>query len=221
MRHRVTDNRALSDCSDRPWRSGDTGRHPGEGPAQAGERFRPAGLWRRGSYRAAEHRRPLLPENRLPGSERTHRGGGARRPAERMENRYSRRQRRDRCFSIVGGKLFVTRLQDVKTETTIYTLEGRETGRFTYPGIGSGSGCMGGPARRKASIASSPSFSRRRSFATTRRAETRRSLPSQRCPSIRRSMKSRRSSTPRRTARACRCSLPAKRAWSATARHAL
>ena len=32
-------------------------------------------------------------------------------------------------FSIVGGKMFVSRLKDVKTETTIYSLEGRNRGR--------------------------------------------------------------------------------------------
>jgi prolyl oligopeptidase len=42
-------------------------------------------------------------------------------------------------FSLVGGKLFVSRLKDVKTETTIYGLDGRETGTLSYPGIGSGS----------------------------------------------------------------------------------
>ena len=30
-------------------------------------------------------------------------------------------------YSIVGGKLFVSRLHDVKTETTLYTLDGKET----------------------------------------------------------------------------------------------
>ncbi|MBV8436963.1 MAG: S9 family peptidase [Silvibacterium sp.] len=48
-------------------------------------------------------------------------------------------------FSIVGGKLFVTRLKDVKTETTIYSLAGQETGRISYPGIGSGSVVYGRP----------------------------------------------------------------------------
>ena len=42
-------------------------------------------------------------------------------------------------FSIVGGKLFVSRLKDVKTETTIYSLDGHETGSVSYPDIGSGS----------------------------------------------------------------------------------
>ena len=37
-------------------------------------------------------------------------------------------------FSIVGGKLFVSRLKDVKTETTIYTLEGKETGTLSLSG---------------------------------------------------------------------------------------
>jgi prolyl oligopeptidase len=42
-------------------------------------------------------------------------------------------------FSIVGGKMFVSRLKDVKTETTIYALDGKEIGSLSYPGIGSGS----------------------------------------------------------------------------------
>jgi prolyl oligopeptidase len=49
--------------------------------------------------------------------------------------------------SIVGGKLFVTRLHDVKTETTIYTLDGRPTGSIDYPGIGSSSGVQGLPSQ--------------------------------------------------------------------------
>ncbi|MGA7523235.1 MAG: prolyl oligopeptidase family serine peptidase [Acidobacteriaceae bacterium] len=48
-------------------------------------------------------------------------------------------------FSIVGGRLFVSRLHDVKTETTIYTLDGKQTGTLTYPGIGSGSVVRGRP----------------------------------------------------------------------------
>ncbi len=47
--------------------------------------------------------------------------------------------------SIVGGKLFVSRLHDVKTETTIYSLDGKKTGTLTYPGIGSGSVVYGRP----------------------------------------------------------------------------
>ncbi len=51
--------------------------------------------------------------------------------------------------SIVGGKLFVTRLHDVKTETTIYTLDGRSTGTIDYPGIGSSSGVYGLPSQKE------------------------------------------------------------------------
>ncbi|MGC2504348.1 MAG: prolyl oligopeptidase family serine peptidase, partial [Silvibacterium sp.] len=49
--------------------------------------------------------------------------------------------------SIVGGKLFISRLHDVKTETTIYSLDGKETGTLTYPGIGSGSVVYGRPTQ--------------------------------------------------------------------------
>jgi prolyl oligopeptidase len=42
-------------------------------------------------------------------------------------------------FSITGEHIFVSHLHDVKTETTIYTLDGRQTGTLSYPGIGSGS----------------------------------------------------------------------------------
>jgi prolyl oligopeptidase len=48
-------------------------------------------------------------------------------------------------FSIVGGKLFVSRLHDVKTETAIYTFDGKETGTLNYPGIGSGTVVFGRP----------------------------------------------------------------------------
>ncbi|HEV2465419.1 MAG TPA: prolyl oligopeptidase family serine peptidase [Acidobacteriaceae bacterium] len=41
--------------------------------------------------------------------------------------------------NVVGGKLFVSRLHDVKTETTIYSLDGKKIGMLTYPGIGTGS----------------------------------------------------------------------------------
>jgi prolyl oligopeptidase len=42
-------------------------------------------------------------------------------------------------WSIVGGKLFVNRLKDVKPETSIYTLDGKPAGQLTYDGIGSAS----------------------------------------------------------------------------------
>jgi len=50
-------------------------------------------------------------------------------------------------YSIVGGKLFVSRLHDVKTETTIYTLDGKQIGALAYPGIGTGSVVYGRPAQ--------------------------------------------------------------------------
>ena len=53
-------------------------------------------------------------------------------------------------FSIVGGRLFVERLQDVKTQTTIYTLDGKQTGTLPYPGIGTGSPVMGRPNQPEA-----------------------------------------------------------------------
>ena len=47
--------------------------------------------------------------------------------------------------SIVGGKMFVERLHDVKSELTIYTLEGVKTGEIALPGVGAGSGLSGRP----------------------------------------------------------------------------
>ena len=40
--------------------------------------------------------------------------------------------------SIVGGKMFVGRLADVKSETTIYSLDGKQIGTIAYPTIGTG-----------------------------------------------------------------------------------
>ncbi|ADW67399.1 prolyl oligopeptidase family serine peptidase [Granulicella tundricola] len=45
--------------------------------------------------------------------------------------------------NIVGGKMFVLRLHDVKSELTAYTLEGKETGKIALPGIGAGSELSG------------------------------------------------------------------------------
>lgn len=39
-------------------------------------------------------------------------------------------------ISIVGGKLFVTGLHDVATETRIFTLDGKQTGSIAYPTLG-------------------------------------------------------------------------------------
>jgi prolyl oligopeptidase len=40
-------------------------------------------------------------------------------------------------FNIVGNKIYVNRLHDVKTETAVYTLDGKPAGRVEYEGIGS------------------------------------------------------------------------------------
>jgi prolyl oligopeptidase len=46
-------------------------------------------------------------------------------------------------FSIVGGKVYVRRLKDVKTETEVYTLDGKLAGSLEYEGIGSASDVSG------------------------------------------------------------------------------
>ena len=46
-------------------------------------------------------------------------------------------------FSIVGGKVYVKRLKDVKSATEIYTLDGKPDGKLEYEGIGSASGVFG------------------------------------------------------------------------------
>jgi prolyl oligopeptidase len=46
-------------------------------------------------------------------------------------------------FSIVGGKIYVQRLKDVKCETAVYTLDGKPAGHIDYDGIGSASGLVG------------------------------------------------------------------------------
>jgi prolyl oligopeptidase len=51
-------------------------------------------------------------------------------------------------FSIVGGKLYVTRLKDVKTETAVYTLDGKAIGSLDYEGIGTASTVYGKPTDR-------------------------------------------------------------------------
>lgn len=40
-------------------------------------------------------------------------------------------------FNIVGNRIYVNRLHDVKTETAVYTLEGKPAGSIEYDGIGS------------------------------------------------------------------------------------
>jgi prolyl oligopeptidase len=51
-------------------------------------------------------------------------------------------------FSIVGGKLFVTGLHDVITQTRIYELDGKQVGEVSYPGIGSASTMTGRKSSR-------------------------------------------------------------------------
>ena len=46
-------------------------------------------------------------------------------------------------WSIVGGKIYVNRLKDVKTDTSVYTLEGKPAGTIGYDTIGSASGVAG------------------------------------------------------------------------------
>jgi prolyl oligopeptidase len=46
-------------------------------------------------------------------------------------------------FSIVGAKVFVKRLKDVKSETEIYTLDGKPAGTVDYDGIGTASNIFG------------------------------------------------------------------------------
>ncbi len=46
-------------------------------------------------------------------------------------------------FSIVGGKLYVNRLKDVKTETSMYSLLGKSLGTVAYDGIGTASILVG------------------------------------------------------------------------------
>ncbi len=47
------------------------------------------------------------------------------------------------AWSIVGGKIYVNRLKDVKTETTVYALDGKPAGTVEFDGIGSASGVSG------------------------------------------------------------------------------
>ncbi len=47
------------------------------------------------------------------------------------------------AISIVGGKLFVTGLHDVVTQTRIFTLDGKPAGVITYPGIGAATALHG------------------------------------------------------------------------------
>ena len=46
-------------------------------------------------------------------------------------------------FNIVGNKIYVKRLHDVKTETAVYTLDGKAAGSVEYDGIGSATAVAG------------------------------------------------------------------------------
>jgi len=46
-------------------------------------------------------------------------------------------------WSIVGGKIYVNSLKDVKTQTAVYGLDGKPAGTLDYDGIGSASGLSG------------------------------------------------------------------------------
>ena len=63
-------------------------------------------------------------------------------------------------FSIVGGKIYVKRLHDVKSETIVYTLDGKPAGTIDYSGVGSAPVLSAAPSIAMASSASSPTFGR-------------------------------------------------------------
>jgi len=52
-------------------------------------------------------------------------------------------------FSLTGSRLFVERLKDVKSETAIYSLDGKAVGTLEYPAIGSGSPVYGRPQEKE------------------------------------------------------------------------
>ncbi len=45
--------------------------------------------------------------------------------------------------NVVGNKIFALRMKDVKSEVTIYSLEGKPEGHIEFPGIGAGSTLLG------------------------------------------------------------------------------
>ena len=51
-------------------------------------------------------------------------------------------------WSVVGGKIYVNRLKDVKTETSVYSLDGRPAGQVEYESVGSASAVLGQTADR-------------------------------------------------------------------------
>jgi prolyl oligopeptidase len=47
------------------------------------------------------------------------------------------------AVNVVGNKIFALRMKDVKSEVTIYSLEGKQEGHIGFPGIGAGSTLFG------------------------------------------------------------------------------
>ncbi len=47
------------------------------------------------------------------------------------------------AVNVVGGKMYALRMKDVKSEVTIYSLEGKAEGHIAFPGIGAGSTLSG------------------------------------------------------------------------------
>jgi prolyl oligopeptidase len=89
----------------------------------------------------------------------------------------------------VGGKMYVLRLKDVKSELTVYSLEGKAVGKIEFPGIGAGSTLSGRPADADGfytfqSIITPPTIY----HYDTKRGKSEVSIR-QKCPSIRRSMR--------------------------------
>src|SRR6202453_780744 len=52
------------------------------------------------------------------------------------------------AVNVVSGKMYVLRLKDVKSELTVYSLEGKASGKIEFPGIGAGSTLSGRPVDR-------------------------------------------------------------------------
>ena len=47
------------------------------------------------------------------------------------------------AVNVVGGKMYALRMKDVKSEVTIYSLDGKAEGKIAFPGIGAGSTLSG------------------------------------------------------------------------------
>ena len=85
----------------------------------------------------------MVCEDRLQVAQWQHSEGRSRGHARRLDHHRARSQGLIDTWSIVGGKLYVNRLADVKTETRVYTLDGKPDGTVEYEGIGSASAVLG------------------------------------------------------------------------------